>query len=225
MYFASPSSGEHFYLQTLLTVVKGAKSFDYLKTVDGTICATFKEACFNLGLLGDDKEWIDCLEDASTMQTGYVLCTLFATILNECHPSQPLDLWEQFKDHICNDLPWWLEHEYPNEQFTEDLIFDFGLFLLHQQLLKFEKTLADFPPMPLPTLRDWVVLGGNFLLMSSLIGIGINYQWALQWLWVKVHVFVSTLFQCCTSKSGTSNPNCWHWCFAWKCGITSCRST
>ena len=102
------------------------------------------------------------------MQTGYVLCTLFATILNECHPIQPLDLWKQFKDCICDDLPWWLEHEYPNEWVMEDLIFDFGLFLLNQQLLKFEKTLADFPPMPLPTLRDWAVLRGNFLLCEQL---------------------------------------------------------
>lgn len=168
MYFASPSSGERFYLRTLLTVIKGAKSFDDIKTVDGIVCATFKEACFKLGLLEDDKEWIDCLEDASTMQTGYTLRTLFATILNECHPTSPLELWDRFKDRICDDLPRRLEREYPNEIISEELIYDFGLFLLNQQLLKFDKTLTDFPPMPLPSLRDWAVLGGNFLLREQL---------------------------------------------------------
>ena len=130
-------------------MVKGAKSFDDLKTADGTVCATFKETCFKLGLLEDDKEWKDCLEDASTTQTGYVLCTIFATILNEWHPTQSLDLWDQLKDHICDDLSWQLEHEYPNEQVTEDLIYDLWPFLLNQQLLKFENTL----------------LGTNYMLM------------------------------------------------------------
>ena len=102
------------------------------------------------------------------MQTGYVLCTLFATILNECHPILPLDLWNCFKDRICDDLPCRLEREYPNENITDELIYDYGLFLLNQQLLKFEKTLADFPPMPLSALRDWAVLGGNFILREQL---------------------------------------------------------
>lgn len=31
MYFVPPTAGERFYLQTLLTVVKGAKSFDDLR--------------------------------------------------------------------------------------------------------------------------------------------------------------------------------------------------
>ena len=39
------SSGEIWYLRLLLTKVRGPKSFDELKYVDGVVCKSFKEAC------------------------------------------------------------------------------------------------------------------------------------------------------------------------------------
>ena len=71
LHFASPSSGECFYLHTLLTVVKGARSFEELRSVDGTEYATFKEACLERGLLEDDQGWRLCLQEASGMKTGH----------------------------------------------------------------------------------------------------------------------------------------------------------
>ena len=56
MYFASPNSGERFYLRLLLTVVKGPTSFEDLRTVDGVIYESFKAACVAQGLLEDDEE-------------------------------------------------------------------------------------------------------------------------------------------------------------------------
>ena len=56
MYFASPSSGEQFYLRLLLTVIPGATSFAHLRMVNNVPHNTFKEACFALGVLQDDHE-------------------------------------------------------------------------------------------------------------------------------------------------------------------------
>jgi len=50
----------------LVTIVRGAKSFDDLRTIDGTKCATFREACMTLGLFIDNSEWDDALNEAST---------------------------------------------------------------------------------------------------------------------------------------------------------------
>ena len=169
MYFASPSSGERFYLRTLLTVVKGATSFEDLHTVDGVLHPTFKDACKERGLLHDDQEWIQCLKEAADMQTGSQLRTLFATILLHGTPTSPHDLWDQFKDKICDDLAWKISHMYPNNPDpTPELIHDYGLYLLDQQLMQGGKTLSEIPQMPLSTLRDWGQLAPNFILHEQL---------------------------------------------------------
>ncbi|XP_028121647.1 uncharacterized protein LOC114318877 [Camellia sinensis] len=73
IYFASPNCGERFYLRLLLTVVKGSKSFQCLRTVNNVLHDTFKSACVARGLLEDDEEWIQCLKEAAVMKTGYQL--------------------------------------------------------------------------------------------------------------------------------------------------------
>jgi hypothetical protein len=97
MFFIPPTAGEWFYLQTLLTVVKGAKSFDDLCRYNSDEpYPTFHAACIARGLLEDDGEWSQCLKEASLMQTGTQLRHLFMTILLFYTPSQPDQLWERF---------------------------------------------------------------------------------------------------------------------------------
>ena len=71
MYFVCPNSGERFYLRLLLTIVRGATSFEDLRTVNNVLHDTFKSACVARGLLEDDEEWIQCLREAAIMNTGY----------------------------------------------------------------------------------------------------------------------------------------------------------
>lgn len=55
--YVHPSAGERYYLRMLLNVVKGATSFEDIRTVNGVLHPTFRSACTALGLLGDYKEW------------------------------------------------------------------------------------------------------------------------------------------------------------------------
>ena len=96
MTYVGLTAGERFHLQMLLTIVKGATSFDALKTVDGEICETFHDACLKRGLLEDDGEWEICLHDAADIQTGSQLWQLFATLLLFCTLTQPHILWIKF---------------------------------------------------------------------------------------------------------------------------------
>ena len=137
MYFASPSSGERFYLRLLLTVVPGTTSFAHLCTVNNIPYNIFKEACYALGLLQDDHEWIQCLEEASQMQLGYTLHMLFVTIIFHCNPTSSGVLWNQFKHNICDDLLYKLTAIYPNRNFAQDDIYDYGLHLINNVLFFF----------------------------------------------------------------------------------------
>jgi len=82
--YAHPTSGECYYLRILLGVVRGARSFEYLCSVDGVVQPTFKLACLAMGLLDDDNEWGMALTEASAWSDASEMRCLFATILIFC---------------------------------------------------------------------------------------------------------------------------------------------
>ncbi|CAG8540210.1 12608_t:CDS:2 [Dentiscutata heterogama] len=87
LYFADHTAGERFYLRLLLTKIRGPQSFDHLKTVNNITYPTFKDACIALGLLEDDNEWKQRLEEAAIMRSGAQLRLLFAVILIHSSPT------------------------------------------------------------------------------------------------------------------------------------------
>ena len=143
MYYAHPSAGERFYLRLLLTVVPGATSFEDLRTHQGTLYPTFREACIAYGLLEDDNEWHQCLEEAKHMAMGHQMHHLFVTILKDCSPANPTDLWQTLGINICDDLkrhPILLAR---NAEPPEEEILDYGLYLIDQLLRQSGKTLDN----------------------------------------------------------------------------------
>ena len=161
MCFVPPTAGECFYLRTLLTVVCGPKSFDDLRTFEGILYPTFKDACNARGLLDDDGEWRLCLVDASQFQTETRLRHLFTSILLFCQVSCPEALWSEFREHICDDLRIRINNP------TNDQVFDYGLFLINQILSDSGYDLRNFPHMPLP-VENWSTVTGNLFIADQL---------------------------------------------------------
>jgi len=156
MYSASPLMGERLNLKLLLTVVPGAKSYTDLRTVQNHLYPTFKGACIPLGLLEHDGEWISAFQEGALFSSGFALRQLFALAL--CHEtvSNPMGLWEQFRDAFCDDLTQLLTSgRMPvppgAEEGMENVQFDYGLFLLNKLLQEHGKSLVDFE-LPLPQL-------------------------------------------------------------------------
>ncbi|XP_062119145.1 uncharacterized protein LOC133832880 [Humulus lupulus] len=56
-------------MRMMLNFVKGSTSFESIRTINGVAYPTFKVACYALGLLDNDKEWIDCLTEAAIWAT------------------------------------------------------------------------------------------------------------------------------------------------------------
>jgi hypothetical protein len=70
MYYAHLTSSERYYLRMLLNCVKGATSYEHLRIVDGREHDTFKDACIAMGLLTNDNEWDQALEEAGVWALG-----------------------------------------------------------------------------------------------------------------------------------------------------------
>jgi hypothetical protein len=103
IYYIAPNEGEPFYLRMLLTHVCGAKGYDDLKTFNHVLYPTFRQACAARGLLRDDQEWIEAMKEAVTFKMPWQLRLTFTIILtfNEC--SDPMVLWEMFRDDMVED--------------------------------------------------------------------------------------------------------------------------
>ncbi len=56
MYYAHSTLSERYYLRMLLNYVKGATSYEHLRTMDGREHDTFKDACIAMSLLANDNE-------------------------------------------------------------------------------------------------------------------------------------------------------------------------
>ncbi|XP_074305255.1 uncharacterized protein LOC141640346, partial [Silene latifolia] len=77
MHNVSPNCGELYYMRTLLNFVKGPKSYEDLRWFDDVLHPTFRGACYARGLLGDDKKYIDAIEEVSRWGSGSYLRNLF----------------------------------------------------------------------------------------------------------------------------------------------------
>src|SRR5271163_942319 len=166
MYYAHPSSGESFYLRTLLCAVKGATSFEDLRSLNGVVHPTFHAAWLTRGLLEDDNEWRQCLQEAAYMASGHQLRNLFVTILRDCSPSDPLALWLEFRANICDDIHHTLQSRAIINNPSEVQVFYYGLYLIDRILRAGNKDLGHWPAMPLPQF-DWNLAVGNRLVADQ----------------------------------------------------------
>lgn len=141
--FVPPNAGEKFYARLILSVVKNLQSFDDLQFFEGVHYPTIREACFARGLLDNDDQWKQTLDDAKGMQIGPKLRMMFVMIVRECTPTQPMDLWHRYKSFICDDLRWQLQKRgFANA--SEHVVHDFGLHLIEQALQRLgSKTMKD----------------------------------------------------------------------------------
>ncbi len=118
MYYAHPTLGECYYLRMLLNCVKGATSYEHLWTMDGTKHDTLKNACIAMGLLADDNEWHQALEEASLWALGRHLRDMFASMLMFCEVTNPKQLWDAHWESLSDDIEAMTCHEHDDPVVT-----------------------------------------------------------------------------------------------------------
>lgn len=70
-------------------------------SLNSSIFETFSDAARQLGLLESNRLWTDTMIDAVNVRMPNELRQLFATICVYSGPSDPLALFEKFKDSMC----------------------------------------------------------------------------------------------------------------------------
>jgi hypothetical protein len=95
VYTVHPSNAECYFLRMLLHSRRGPRSFAELRTVNGEVCQTFREACQKLGLPEGDQHWDVTLREAEFISLPEQMRNLFTIILTTCSPSNPNTSWKK----------------------------------------------------------------------------------------------------------------------------------
>ncbi|XP_035838858.1 uncharacterized protein LOC110900400 [Helianthus annuus] len=169
IYSASPSLGEAYYLRILLTKVKGPRSFEEIRTYDGVVYPTFRDACYARGLLDDDNEYIECIKESSFTGNGHYLCSLFATLLLSNTLSRPEVVWEKTWELLSEDILYNMRKDSGMSDFvvSEERLKNITLSKIEKFLLRNGSSLHRFSPMPYPD-DDYLMSESNRLINEEL---------------------------------------------------------
>ncbi|CAL9225762.1 unnamed protein product [Arabidopsis halleri] len=148
------SSGEDYYLRILLNKVEAPKSFDEIKTYNGVVYKRFQDTCYAMGLLDDDKEYIDAIKEASFWATGFYLRKLFVIMLLSASVADPLKVWNESWLLLSEDLvvSERRNRDDPGLTFTDSELQTLGLIAIEDVLRRSGKSLANYGGMPCPDL-------------------------------------------------------------------------
>jgi hypothetical protein len=101
--YANPAEGCRYYLRILLNHVRGATSYESLRTVRGVLCPTFRDACEKLGLITSDGSLDEAMSKASHFQMSCTLRLMFSIIAVFCEYADIRKLWDNHFESMAED--------------------------------------------------------------------------------------------------------------------------
>ncbi|XP_041785861.1 uncharacterized protein LOC121601111, partial [Anopheles merus] len=104
MVYCSITDMERYCLRLLLCYRKGPTSFQDLRTVRGTVCATYQLAAAMEGLLEDDSVWDQTLREAASFEMPRQLRNMFGMLLMVGQLQNPRLLWDKYADECSKDF-------------------------------------------------------------------------------------------------------------------------
>ncbi|XP_024009492.1 uncharacterized protein LOC112084575 [Eutrema salsugineum] len=132
--YVSIGAGEAYYLRLLLNLVKGPHSFDDIKTVNKVLHSSFKDACYAYGLLNDDKEYIEVINEGGLWLSANYLRRLFVILLT----TQSISIPSRVGCYMAA------------VSLSQEQVKDFTLVEIELLLRVSGRSLKEFTPMPFP---------------------------------------------------------------------------
>ncbi|XP_019100927.1 PREDICTED: uncharacterized protein LOC109132923 [Camelina sativa] len=157
-----------YFLRVLLNIVRGPTCFDDIKTYQGVVYKTFKEACYARGILDDDQIYIDSLVDASFWGFGYYLRDFFCMMLLDSALSRPEYVWEQTWHLLSEDIESNKREEYnnPDLNLNDADKRNYTLQEIEKLMLGNGRSLAEIDNFPQPSRE--VIDNSNRLIVDEM---------------------------------------------------------
>ncbi|XP_058745935.1 uncharacterized protein LOC131618794 [Vicia villosa] len=134
----------------MLTVAKGPTTYEEIRTVGNIQFDIFRDACFAMGFLEDDKEYIAAIKEASHWGTGHFLRKLFVVMLLSGAVNCPAHVWEQswllLFDGVLHAQRALAAN--PELVLTQEELQNLTLIEIEKLLQANRRTLKDFSPIP-----------------------------------------------------------------------------
>ncbi|XP_058746103.1 uncharacterized protein LOC131618973 [Vicia villosa] len=134
-----PSTGELYYLRMMLMVVKGPTCYEDIKKVGGIVRESYRDACFEMGFLNDDKEYVAAINEAKDWGSGYFLRKLFVTMLLSGTIDRPRHVWEKTWRILSDDM-----------QLSTTKLKNLTLIEIENMMQLNRRSLHEFKDMPYP---------------------------------------------------------------------------
>ncbi|XP_076893887.1 uncharacterized protein LOC143546016 [Bidens hawaiensis] len=159
--------GDAYFLRVLLNKVKGPQSFEDIRTVNGKLHETFRDACFELGLLDDDSEYIEAIKEVSHSGTGFYIRSLFVTMLTSHSLSRPDVVWNNTWELLSDGILYNQRRMLNSPALPDEEIKNLTLCEIEKILLRNANTLKNFETMPFPDY-EFVASSNNPLINEEL---------------------------------------------------------
>ncbi|XP_019189145.1 PREDICTED: uncharacterized protein LOC109183496 [Ipomoea nil] len=123
------------------------------------------DAFYARSLIEDDKEYVNAINEAVVWSSAHSLRELFVTLLTSNSMSKPENVWELVWNYLSDDA----EFISRRNLSTSDLILNesqkrnYALLEMEKLLNAWNKSLADYPPMPMPDENNDLFLGNRLL--------------------------------------------------------------
>ncbi|XP_010496603.1 PREDICTED: uncharacterized protein LOC104773656, partial [Camelina sativa] len=156
---------DSYFLRILLNIRRGPQQHKDLKTVDGVVYNSYRDAVFALGLLDDDKEYINGIKEANFWCSAKYVRRLFVIMLLSASLSKPEIVWEESWKILSEDI----EREKRHEWNQPDLILSdedkkkFALQEIEKLLIRNAASLTKWKQMPQVDMEE-VEKSNQFLL-------------------------------------------------------------
>ncbi|XP_022032410.1 uncharacterized protein LOC110933499 [Helianthus annuus] len=147
---------EAYFLRIILNKVRGPTSFDDIKTVNGKVYDTYRDACYALGLLDDDSKYVEAIKEANLTGSASYIRNLFSMMLLFSSLSRPEVFWESSWRYMADDFVYRLAkyHRFTALSIPDHQLKNYVLCEIEKFLLRNNSSLRRFESMPYPDMSS-----------------------------------------------------------------------